>query len=246
MSHLNNIGSAELKELEKQYQGKDLDIVLKNIQNGYPIQYAIGYVNFFGNRIIVNENVLIPRYETEFLIDLVRKNLDKEYSGNIIDIGSGSGCISISLAKLFPRSNIVGIDVNKKAIEVANKNKKENMVTNVSFIEKDINDIKEFDNIDIIVSNPPYVSFNEEVGIETKYEPQNAIFANNDGLEFYETIIKIVKNSKYKPKHIFFEIGMNQAAQIKEITNNCLDNYIIDVIKDLAGKDRYIHIYLNK
>ena len=247
MSHLSNsIGVAELNELKKQYQGENLDIVLKKIENGYPVQYAIGNVNFYGNTIKVNENVLIPRYETEFLVDLIRKTLNEEFSGNIMDIGSGSGCISISLAKIFPKSNVIGIDINKKAIDLSEENKKENMVTNVFFINKDIKEVEEFTSVDGVVSNPPYVSIEEEVGIETKYEPQNAIFADNDGLEFYEKIISIVSNSKYKPKHIFFEIGMNQAESIKSIINNFLENYNVDVFKDLSNKNRYIHIYMNK
>ena len=239
---MNNISKLDLDLLKEKYQGESLDIALNKVKEGYPVQYLIGNVNFCGNKIIVNENVLIPRYETEFLVDLVEKKLTREYKGNIIDIGTGSGCISISLAKFLSKSNITGIDISPKAIEIANENKKINNVSNLSFINKDLFNIVDFNSYDVIVSNPPYVSYNEKVGIETKFEPQNAIFADNDGLIFYEEIIKKVSISK-NIKHIFFEIGMLQAERIKKIKEEYLPNYNIEVHKDLANKDRYIHIF---
>lgn len=246
MSHLSNVSIADLNEIKKQYQGKDLDIVLNKIENGYPVQYVIGNVNFCGNKIIVNENVLIPRYETEFLVELIKNTISSEFQGNIVDLGTGSGCIAITLGKIFKNSDIKGIDISCDAIDVANINKKNNEVTNVTFEAKDMLDIENFDDFDIIVSNPPYVSYSEETGIETKYEPQNAIFADDDGLLFYKEIIKKVSLSMVKPKHIFFEIGMNQASKIKEYSKIYLDDYKVDVYQDLSKKDRYVHIYLNK
>lgn len=243
MNHLNKISSADLIELKKQYQGDDLDIVLNKIENGYPVQYVIGNVNFYGNVIEVNENVLIPRYETEFLVDLINKLLPKDRDYTILDLGTGSGCIAISLAKLFKNSEVYGIDISNEAINVANKNKEINKVTNVTFNCTDMNLIDDYSNYDVIVSNPPYVSFDENTGIETKYEPQNAIFADNSGLYFYELILKTASNSKTKPKHIFFEIGMTQAEKISKYVKTYLPDYNINTYKDLSGKDRYIHIY---
>lgn len=233
-------------ELEKQYQGKELDIVLNRIKNGYPVQYAIGNVNFYGNYIEVNENVLIPRYETEFLIDLISKTINKSFSGSIIDLGTGSGCIAISLAKIFPDSDVTGIDISMEAIKVAEKNKINNKVTNVTFKQKDINNIKNFDLFNIVVSNPPYVSIEEETGKETKYEPQNAIFAIDNGLYYYKKIIEKISKTKIKPEHVFFEIGMKQAEMIEKLCTDLLQNYSCKIFKDLSGKDRYIHIYMNK
>ena len=105
--------------------------------------------------------------------------------------------------------------------------------------------MQDFNEYDIIISNPPYISYDEEVGIETKYEPQNALFADEDGLKFYIDIIKKASLSK-KITDIFFEIGMNQAKDIKKLKEEYLREYQIDVYQDLANKDRYIHIYLNK
>ena len=245
MSNL-NISNADLNELKKQYQGDTLDIVLKKINNGYPIQYLIGNVNFCGNKIIVNESVLIPRYETEFLVELILKKLNVNNNYRILDIGTGSGCISIALGKELYNSSIIGIDISKDAILLAKKNKELNNSLNVDFKNKDIFEIKNFNEFDVIVSNPPYVSFNESVGIETKYEPQNAIFADDNGLKFYREIIKKVSNTDSAISNIFFEIGMTQGKFIKEMVKDILPNYNADIHKDLAGKDRYIHIYLNK
>lgn len=242
---MSNISSSDLYELKKMYQGENLDIILNKIKNGYPVQYAIGNVNFYGNKIYVNEDVLIPRFETEFLVDYIKNVLDVNSKYNILDIGSGSGCISVSLAKIFNNSFVKGMDISEMTINVANRNKLENNVDNVQFVHKDIFGVQSFENFDIIVSNPPYVSYDENVGKETKYEPQNAIFADDNGLIFYKKIIDISSVSD-NVKHIFFEIGMNQANDIKKYVLSKLPEYTCDIKKDLAQKDRYMHIYLNK
>lgn len=242
---MNNISSTDLELLKNKYQGESLDIALNKIKEGYPVQYLIGNVDFCGNIIEVNENVLIPRYETEFLVDLVLKTIPNEFNKKIIDIGTGSGCIAISVAKKLESSEVDGIDISKEALNVANKNKVLNNVNNLNFINKDIFEIDSFDNYSVIISNPPYVSKDETVGLETKYEPQNAIFADNNGLKYYEHIIKVVSNSK-NIEHVFFEIGMTQADSIKEFVYKYIPTYKVDVFKDLANKDRYIHIYMNK
>lgn len=247
MNHLNNnVSQADLNEVKKQYQGEDLDIVLNKIASGYPVQYVLGNVNFCGNNIKVNENVLIPRFETEFLVDLIKRTIPNDATLKMIDLGTGSGCIAISLAKIFPNSKINGIDISDKAIDVAEYNKELNKVTNVTFNTSDMKLIENYNGFNIIISNPPYVSKEEVTGPETKYEPQNAIFASNNGLYYYEDILKKVSLSTNKPDHIFFEIGMNQSNPISKISNKYLPNYTCDTYKDLAGKDRYIHIYLNK
>ena len=239
---MNNISKVDLELLEKKYQGESLDIALNKIKEGYPVQYLIGNVNFCGNIINVNENVLIPRYETEFLVELVLKSIPENFKGNILDIGTGSGCISISIAKKLKNAKVVGIDISKKALEVATSNKELNSSNNVEFKNIDLFNMHNFNNFEIIISNPPYVSYNEEVGKQTKFEPQNAIFAENNGLVFYEEIIKKASLSN-NIKHIFFEIGMNQAKDINAIKDKYLPNYKIEIHKDLAGKDRYIHIF---
>lgn len=237
-----SITNADLKLLKEKYQGESLDIVLNKIKNGYPVQYLIGNVNFCGNTILVDENVLIPRYETEFLVELILKTLPNDYNKNIIDIGTGSGCIAISIAKTLNNSNVTGIDISTSAINVANKNKDLNNLDNVKFIEQDLFSTDNFNDYDVIISNPPYVSYDEIVGVETKYEPQNAIFADNNGLIYYEEILKKASLSN-SVRHIFFEIGMNQANDIENLKNKYLPSFQIKIYKDLANKDRYIYIF---
>lgn len=245
MKHLNNLSNIDLELLKEKYQGESLDIALNKVKNGYPVQYLIGNVNFCGNTIEVDESVLIPRFETEFLIDLISRLIPKDYNKRILDIGTGSGCIAISIGKIYKESTVTGIDVSKYAIDIASRNRKINNVDNVDFINKDLFDVDNFEDYEIIISNPPYVAYDEAVGIETKYEPQNAIFADNNGLVFYEEIIKKVSISK-NVKHIFFEIGMKQASSIKDYAIKYIPNYTVETYKDLANKDRYMHIYLNK
>lgn len=242
---MNNLSNIDLELLKEKYQGESLDIALNKVKNGYPVQYLIGNVNFCGNTIEVDESVLIPRYETEFLIDLISRLIPKDYNKRILDIGTGSGCIAISIGKIYKESTVTGIDVSKYAIDIASKNRKTNNVDNVDFINKDLFEVDNFEDYEIIISNPPYVAYDEAVGTETKYEPQNAIFADNNGLVFYEEIIKKVSISK-NVKHIFFEIGMKQASSIKDYAIKYIPNYTVETYKDLANKDRYMHIYLNK
>ena len=236
-----------LKKYIKEYNLDDIfyNKCLKELSKGRPIQYIIGEVNFYGYNFKVNENVLIPRFETEFLVDIILKKLPLNFSGSILDVGTGSGCIAISVAKKLINSKVIGIDISHEAINIANKNKDINNVSNVDFKVEDIFNVENFNNIDVIISNPPYVSFDEEVGMETKYEPQNAIFADDNGLAFYKEIINKLKNNN-SVKHVFFEIGMYQAQAIKNYCEEHLSNFEINIYKDLANKYRYIYIHLNK
>lgn len=243
---MNNISPLDIKELEKQYQGESLDIVLNKIKKGYPVQYAIGNVNFCGNTIKVNENVLIPRYETEFLVELIKNKLNKDDKLRFLDIGTGSGCIPISLSKIFKNSSFKGIDISADAIDVALENKVINSTDNVIFECQDLFKLNSIGDFDVVVSNPPYVTKNEEVGIETRYEPQIAIFADDDGLKYYKYILDLVYKSKNRIHHVFFEIGMHQSNAITDYISKKLKDYSFKLYKDLANKDRYIHIYLNK
>jgi len=242
VNHLNNsIGVAELNALKEKFSSEELEKALEKIKQGYPIQYLIGNVNFFGNEIIVDENVLIPRYETEFLIDLISKKINKDFTGRILDIATGSGCIAISLSKLFPNAQIDALDISKDAINIAKKNKEINKANNVEFFVKDIFDFQDINNYEIIVSNPPYVSYDEEVDPRTKYEPQSAIFAADEGLLFYREILSKIKE-KSNVKDIFFEIGCNQADKIQKIAKDNLNSHTFNVYQDLNNKDRYVHI----
>ena len=233
--------SVEVDELIK--VSKDLEKDYELLKKEYPIQYLIGYVNFYGYKINVNESVLIPRYETEFLVEKTIKyinNLFGDKKIDIVDLGCGSGCISITLSKKT-NSNVTGIDISPIALEVAKKNSKENN-TYIKFIENDMLDNID-DKFDVIISNPPYISHDEYVMDRVKlYEPALALYADNKGLYFYEKILKNIKNN-LKGKHLIaFEIGLTQASDISKMISEYLPNDKYYVEKDLTNRDRYIFI----
>ncbi len=217
---------------------KDYEKLLKK----YPIQYLIGYVDFYGYKIIVNENVLIPRQETELLVDKVIK-----YSKNIfnkkvkiLDLCTGSGAIGIVLSKELD-SVVTASDICSKAIDVAKNNAKINN-SNIEFIESDLfNNIN--DKFDIIVCNPPYISYNEEIEESVKlYEPNNALYAEDDGLFFYKKILNEISNYINDKYIIAFEIGCNQGNRLLELSKINFKNDNIFIEKDLSGKDRYLFV----
>ena len=230
--------------LEKYYDGNIKDAI-KRLDNGEPIQYIVGNVDFYGYKFNVNENVLIPRFETEELVNrtikYIKKYLDKKVS--ILDIGTGSGCIAITLKKELD-SNVTGVDISSKALEVASSNAILNNV-DIKLIQSDI-----FSNIDstydVIISNPPYITYDEPImDIVKNNEPSIALYAPNNGLYFYQVILS--KASKYlnKKNIIAFEIGYLQGNDIYNLAKDYFPNAIITIEKDLANKDRYVFI-INK
>ena len=234
----------ELEYLKKYLHKEDnLDEAIKRLNNGEPVQYIVGDVNFYGNIIKVNKNVLIPRRETEELVEktqeLIKNLFDKDIS--ILDIGTGSGCIPITLKKIFPKSNITAIDISNKALEVAKNNALLNNV-DIKYIQSDI-----FSNInnkyDCIISNPPYLKEDDYImDIVKNNEPHIALYADNNGLYFYEEILKNANkylNNKYL---IAFEIGETQGEDIIKIAKKYFPNATIKLEKDLQKLDRFIFI----
>lgn len=218
---------------------RDYNLLLKK----YPIQYLIGYVNFYGYKINVNDNVLIPRYETEFLVEKTIKYVEKVFKNkkiDILDLGTGSGAIAITLKKEI-NSNVTAIDISSLALDVAKRNAKENNAK-INFMENDmLNNIN--DKYDLIISNPPYISYDEEIMDSVKlYEPNLALYAEKDGLYYYEKVIKSVSNNIKDTYLIAFEIGYTQGERIKNLINTYLPNSNVSIEKDLSGKDRYIFI----
>lgn len=233
----------DLKYLEKYYKG-DIELAKKRLEEGEPIQYIIGNVNFFGYTIDVNKNVLIPRFETEELVENAIKYINCKFKLpiDIIEVGTGSGCISIALKKELKNVNITATDISKEALEVAINNSKKNNVQ-IDFINTNI-----FDNVsskyDCIISNPPYISYDEEImDIVYNNEPKLALFASNNGLYYYEEILKNAKRILKDKYLICFEIGMNQAKDIEKLVKTYLRNSKIDIKKDLQNRDRMIFIH---
>lgn len=238
MQKPDNITELDWNLLKSKYPNH-LEEIVKKINNDYPVQYLIGNVEFCDTNIDVDERVLIPRFETEYLVEKVLNKILKypENTLEILDIGTGSGCIIISLAKKV-NQKYTAIDISDDALELAKKNADANKVK-IEFIKKDILKEKISKKYDVLISNPPYVSKSEMVDPQTKFEPQNAIFANNNGLEFYE---KILENLEYQPKLIAFEIGMNQGEEIKKIAEKKFPAAKITIEKDLTNRVRYLFI----
>lgn len=215
---------------------------LQKLKDGYPVQYIIGNVEFYDTIINVNENVLIPRFETEYLVDKTIKYLKllNIENPNILEIGTGSGCISIALKKHL-NCTIKALDISNEALKVAINNASNNE-TEITFLKQDINSFKTKEKFSLIISNPPYVSFDEDVDVKTKYEPQKAIFAPDDGLYFYKVILNNLKGNLNDNYLIAFEIGNKQGQAILNIAKTYLPTSFIKIEKDYNNFDRYVFI----
>ncbi|MGB6128530.1 MAG: peptide chain release factor N(5)-glutamine methyltransferase [Psychrilyobacter sp.] len=217
-------------------------------KNKKPLQYVLGFEEFYGYKFYVDESVLIPRSETELLVERCIKLMDKIEEPKILDIGSGSGAISISLGKKLPKSMVLGVDISEKALNVANKNKLENDATNVKFIKSDILKDVEYKKFNLIVSNPPYIPDYEYEVLEEKvlkYEPKLALTAPNNGLYFYEEISKNAPDHLVKGGYLAFEIGYNQGKAVKKIMEKN-DFLNVEVYYDYAEHERMVIGKLNR
>lgn len=238
-----NISNLDWNLLCQKYD--NLKEVIAKIDEGYPIAYLIGDVSFYGYPFKVNENVLIPRFETETLIEKtikLIKSLNLENS-NLIDLGTGSGVIAITLKKEIPSLNITAIDKSKEALKVAIENSKLNNV-NVDFQNQDIFNYELPENIGIVISNPPYIEEDSNYNQNVLYEPKEAIFVSNTNpLIYYEQILKMAKEKITKKHLIAFEIDEDHKEDMHKLCKNYFpsDNIVIET--DLAGKTRYAFIY---
>ncbi|MBD8349169.1 peptide chain release factor N(5)-glutamine methyltransferase [Dysgonomonas sp. HGC4] len=225
-----------------------IDKIVERLQNFEPIQYILGETEFYGLPFVVNENVLIPRPETEELVELILKE-NKTDQPRILDIGTGSGCIAISLKKYLLKSIIEGWDISKGALEVANLNSKNNSA-NVLFTQVDI--LGEYPNqrtFDIIVSNPPYVLDSEKSEMHTnvlKYEPHTALFvADNNPLVFYNRIADVATQLLTNGGKLYFEINrMKGQETVKMLEDRGFSN--TQLIKDISGNNRIVKAEYHK
>lgn len=233
----------DIEYLKKYLPSELFEEGLEKLQKGLPVQYIVGSTNFYGYEIKVNENVLIPRFETEELVEKTIGYIKKLFNGKIqiVDLGTGSGCISIALKKEIDAS-ITAVDISKKALEVAKENALKNDVS-IEFLQGNMLEPLN-KRYDVIISNPPYIGETEEImDIVKNNEPKEALYAPNDGLYFYEIILKDAHKYLKDKFLIAFEIGYKQADKIKKIVLKYFDNSKIIVEKDLQGRDRFIFIY---
>jgi release factor glutamine methyltransferase len=211
-----------------------------------PLQYIIGKVEFYGYNFLVDKNVLIPRPETELLVEKITQIVDKNDHLNILDIGSGSGNISIALAKQIEQCSVIGIDISGEAVAVANKNCVQNEIENkVKFLVQDFFTIENgFKNqkFDLIVSNPPYVAEKEYTTLQEEiinYEPKIAVTDFSDGFNFYSAIIKKSNGMLNRGGYLFFEAALGQSEKIAASMKE--SNFVnVNVIQDYAKIDRII------
>ena len=240
-----NIDSEANKVVIKKYNEG-----IKRILNQEPMNYVLGYCWFFGYKFIVSNDVLIPRYETEELVVNTLSYIDNYYKSydtiDLIDVGTGSGAIAISLACEEPKLKVSASDISDGAIDVAKKNAKTNN-SNVEFMVGSMLDpfINNNIKVDIIVSNPPYIPSSEALESSVvDFEPNIALFGGEDGLYFYNEILSKASLVLNDNGLIAFEIGFDQAVNITNLAKKYFNNSKIDVVKDINGKDRMLFIKL--
>jgi release factor glutamine methyltransferase len=204
-----------------------------------PLQYIIGSVDFYGERFVVNQDVLIPRPETEELVDLVIKECDRTRNIRILDIGTGSGCIAISLAKHLPNAEVTALDSSPAALTVAKQNAKNISVTNINFVNADILKMQPQLRYDIIVSNPPYISTQEmlEIEPELNHEPKIALTDNSDGLEFYRRFVTIFKDALSYDSRFYLELNSTLSSKVEEMF---IKDYSVTIVEDIFGNQRIL------
>ncbi|MBE0650297.1 MAG: peptide chain release factor N(5)-glutamine methyltransferase [Bacteroidales bacterium] len=241
---LNRIAQALNPELRlSESELLKVHFAMKRLLKSEPIQYILGETTFCGLRFVVSPDVLIPRPETEELVDLIAKYgfINKK----ILDIGTGSGCIAVALKSNLTQCEIAGLDVSKEALKIAEKNAQNNKVE-IELLNIDITDSKQYESLecyDIIVSNPPYVTYEDKNQMSSnvlEWEPQSALFApEKDPLFFYNKILEFSKEHLSKEGYIFLEINENYGKALTELTKDYSFNHIL-LRQDFRGKDRFL------
>mgnify|MGYP003617752742 FL=1 len=223
---------------------EELKEIIEELKTGKPYQQILGHTEFYGKKFFVDENVLIPRPETEELVELAKieiQNLKSKIQNlKLLDIGTGSGIIPITLKKHFPNAEISAIDISEKALEIAQKNadfhKKE-----INFIQADFLNTELTEKYDIIISNPPYIGIEENIEIEDSvkgFEPNIALFSpTSDALIFYKKIAKDGEKHLNENGMIFLEINQKLGKETLELFSNYSESRLI---KDLSGNDRFV------
>lgn len=237
------------EELSVEQENKYFDLINKNINEDTPLSHLVGFDYFYDRKFKVTKDVLSPRMETEELIYKVLEYIkkSKKDSFRILDLCTGSGIIAITLKKEIVEkyTEIVASDISEKALSVAIDNANNNNA-NITFIKSDL-----FDNIsgkfDLIISNPPYISYKDKITIKDSvlnYDPHLALFAEEDGIYFYRKIIENAVHYLSKDGVIFFEIGYDQKEKIFELGKN--NNFITTVYKDINDRDRIAKLIYDK
>ena len=226
---------------------KIIEIAKKRVETRMPIQHLLGFAHFMGEKYIVNKNVLIPRDETQILVEKAYELIKKQENKlDILDIGVGSGCISCALAKKLKDKEIeiLGVDISLDALEIAIENiNKLDLVRKVILRKSDVySKIRPIEKFDLIISNPPYIPIHQKEDLQKEvkdFDPELALFANDiNGVEFYERIIQGAPNCLKPSGYVAFELGINQANLVSEMLKKDFKN--IEITNDLAGIERVV------
>lgn len=224
------------------FQENNLTALLRQREIRYPLQYIFGEWDFYGRPFYVGPGVLVPRADTETLIEAALEFLKEKQNPEILDLCAGSGCIGITLAKEIESSNVLMVEKFDEAIRYAKRNIDRNSVSNAEIQKGDIFQSAFSDRkFDIIVSNPPYIPQNEmeEISPETKFEPETALLAEENGMQFYKAIINNYKDSLKEGGAIAFEVGINQSERVAKLLEAAgFKN--ITVKKDLNSIERVV------
>ena len=229
------------------------EAIYAHAEKGVPVQHLIGYEYFYGRSFQVNEHVLIPRPETEELVALVLKEIDVGFSDSeetlkVVDIGAGSGAISVTLKKENPSLHVMAVDISEEALQVAKTNA-ENLEADVEFLQGDFlqplmdRNIK----VDIVVSNPPYIpTVDKDTLSDTvkDYDPELALFAGEDGLDAYRAIIKDLPKVLNPKGLLAFEIGYQQGEAVKQLLLTAYPHSHPQIVQDINKKDRIVYCWL--
>lgn len=228
------------------------DSINQHVETGIPVQHLLGFAHFYGREFTVNDDVLIPRFETEELVQYVIEQVQNRSADEpltIVDVGTGSGVIAITLALELPQATVYATDISEQALAVATQNAKQHHAE-VAFFEGNFLEpiIEGRVNPDIIVSNPPYIdrSTREKLADTVKdFDPDLALFAENHGLAAYETIMEqLIALPAMKGRFVAFEIGYDQAAEVTNVVKKHYPLSKVTVKKDMNEKDRIISFYI--
>lgn len=233
----------EIKYLKKYLKNKDMDTAILELKKGIPVQYIVGDVDFYKYNFIVNQNVLIPRFETEELVDNTIRYIKANFSGEvkIIDVGCGSGAIGITLAKELENAKVTCLDISDDALDVTRENVKRLNVS-INVLKGDMLDYVN-DKYDVVISNPPYIATDEEIeDIVKNNEPHLALYSGEDGMDSYRQIFSKIKNVINDKYLIALEIGCTQKEAVTNIIKKSLPDAVVTCTKDLSGRDRMIFV----
>ena len=234
----------DFQERKVENLASEFEKATEELKKGKPYQQILGYTEFYGNRFFVDENVLIPRPETEELLELaINKIRDSRFEirdFKILDVGTGSGIIPITLKKYFPDAEISAIDISEKALEIAQKNADFHQ-TEIKFLKANYLNTNLTEKYDVIISNPPYIGIDENTEIEDSvkgFEPNIALFSpTSDALIFYRKIAKDANKFLNEKGMIFLEINQKLGKETLELFKNFSESKLV---KDLSGNDRFV------